>query len=209
MVSRRQFFSQIGQALVTNVTDAIEQIGLQTGVFTTESGTGTCKTDSAATSSWLRPPGALPEPEFLKTCTQCTACQEACPYESIRRLGPEFDLIAGTPAIIASESPCYLCEDMPCITSCEPKALRMVARKDVRMGTAVVSMSKCYISAGQPCDYCVVRCPLGTDAIAFGKDGLPDVQVAGCSGCGVCDYLCPADAIQITPAYFKGTTDAN
>jgi MauM/NapG family ferredoxin protein len=148
---------------------------------------------------WLRPPGALGEEEFLTHCTRCTACQEACPYQSIRRLGPEFGRAAGTPAIIPHESPCYLCEDMPCISACEPLALRHIPRGDVRMGTARIDLSACYVALGQRCDYCVSRCPLGRNAIAFGSNGLPIVKSPGCAGCGVCGYLCPADVITINP----------
>ncbi len=190
MVSRRGFFSQMSRALVANVADALEQVR-----FDSEAPEAPPDTSSL----WLRPPGALPESEFLARCTQCTACQEACPYDSIRRLGPEFGLVAGTPVVIPAESPCYLCEDMPCIAACEPKALLSVAKHNVQMGTAVIDMSKCYVAAGQPCDYCVKRCPLGSDVMSFGSDGLPEVHSVGCTGCGVCVYLCPGDAIRIAP----------
>jgi len=157
------------------------------------------KSEKNSVRLWLRPPGALPEPEFLTVCTQCTDCQEACPYDSIRRLGPEFGSASGTPAIIASESPCYLCEDMPCIVACEPRALLPVTRGDVRMGTAVLDADRCYLSQKQPCDYCLVRCPIGTTAIHVGTDGLPEIVEDHCAGCGVCAYLCPGDALRIEP----------
>ena len=150
--------------------------------------------------TWLRPPGAVPESSFLKVCMRCTACQEACPYQSIRRLGPEFGEAAGTPAIIPEESPCYLCADMPCIAACEPLALQPLTREEVAMGTAEMRTADCYVAQGQPCDYCVTRCPLKSDAIGFNDAGLPEVREDGCCGCGVCAYLCPADAITIRPS---------
>ena len=36
----------------------------------------------------LRPPGAVPEEEFLAKCTKCGLCVEACPYKAL--------LLAGT-----------------------------------------------------------------------------------------------------------------
>lgn len=190
--SRRDFFGRFGRTLVGEVVDAAGALsqGVARAVLVEE------KKD---VGSWLRPPGALPEPEFLTVCTRCTACQEACPYDSIRRLGPEFGLVSETPAIVASESPCYLCEDMPCIAACEPKALLPVAPGDVRMGRALLDADRCYLSRKQPCDYCVVRCPIGNTAIRFGSDGLPVIVEEHCTGCGVCVYLCPGDALRIEP----------
>ncbi len=150
--------------------------------------------------AWVRPPGALPEEAFRRTCTQCTDCQEACPYQSIRRLGPEHGENAGTPAIIPAESPCYLCPDMPCIAACEPRALVPTKPEAVSMGLAEVTLSLCYLTHGQPCDYCITRCPLKQDAIGLNDAGLPEIRPDGCTGCGVCGYLCPADAILIAPS---------
>ena len=31
----------------------------------------------------LRPPGALVEEDFLKTCIKCGLCVEACPYDTL------------------------------------------------------------------------------------------------------------------------------
>jgi len=149
---------------------------------------------------WVRPPGALAEPQFRTTCTQCTDCQTACPYDAIRRLGPEWGVDGGTPAIIPLESPCYLCEDMPCIAACKPAALIPTSRGDVAMGTAVLDREACYVTQGQPCDYCVKRCPLSGDAIAFASDKVPVVDTDHCVGCGVCAYLCPANALDIAPS---------
>lgn len=192
--SRRDFFGRFGRGLVGEVVEAAGALrqGVVRAVLVE-------KPRRSPIRPWLRPPGALQESRFLSVCTQCTDCQEACPYDSIRRLGPEFGDAAGTPAIVASESPCYLCEDMPCIAACEPQALLPVTRSDVRMGTAEVHLDRCYLSRNQPCDYCVVRCPIGEAAIRFDAEGLPEVVGDRCTGCGVCAYLCPGDAIQIEP----------
>jgi ferredoxin-type protein NapG len=191
--SRREFFTQLSRTLTSNVVSAYEAVGRSATIMAEQ------EEKEEPSQKWLRPPGALKEKEFLSACTQCTDCQTACPYDSIRRLGPEFGINAGTPAIIPDESPCYLCEDMPCITACEPRALRTIDRREVSMGLAVLKTDTCYVAQGQPCDYCFVRCPLKDTAIKATNKGLPIVIESGCVGCGVCAYLCPADAILINP----------
>lgn len=190
-LTRRQFFSQVGRRLTSNVASACEVVG--------RSAAAVADIKEKPIQKWLRPPGALDEKAFLATCTKCTDCQTACPYDSVRRLGPEFGAGAGTPAIIPDESPCYLCEDMPCISVCEPGALRPLGRSAVSMGVAVLEVDRCYVAQGQPCDYCFTRCPLQGSAITRTDGGLPVITESGCAGCGVCAYLCPGDAIRIHP----------
>lgn len=186
-VTRRKFFSEFARTMASRMVpprlDRLSPLSNDDAE------------DQSQSERWLRPPGALPEPEFLQACTRCTDCQEACPYLAIRRLGPEFGDAAGTPAIIVAETPCYLCEDTPCIAACGDEALLPTAPDRVRMGSAILHDDLCYLSQGQPCDYCVKRCPLSDTAIAFGDNRLPVINTDGCAGCGVCAYLCPADAI--------------
>lgn len=77
--------------------------------------------------SFLRPPGALPESAFLKTCIHCGQCAAACPYGSVRMLetfGPERH----TPEIRPSEIPCWLC--MKCPPACPSGALAARGRHE-------------------------------------------------------------------------------
>ena len=147
MFSQRQFLTRVGRTLTSNVISPCEVVGRSASAI------ADCKEEPRP--RWLRPPGAVEEKAFLSACTQCTDCQMACPYDSIRRLGPEFGANAGTPAIIPDESPCYLCEDMPCITACEPGALRPLERRDVAMGLAVLEREERCVARGQPCEYCL------------------------------------------------------
>ncbi len=191
-VSRREFFTRFGRSFARSIARPLIGVG--------ERALSDAPAIAEQPRRWLRPPGALPEAEFKETCTRCTDCQEVCPYTAIRRLGPEFGEDAGTPAIIPDESPCYMCADMPCIAACEPRALLPTAIEAVAMGTAVLEWSSCYLSQGQPCDYCVARCPLPSKAIAWDENRRPLINVDTCTGCGVCSYLCPADAIAIIPS---------
>jgi len=197
--SRRQFFGEFGRTILADATNAVRTVRSELIERAFRREQGEVEAERERPRAWLRPPGALPEEAFRRTCTQCTDCQEACPYQSIRRLGPEFGENAGTPAVIPVESPCYLCPDMPCIAACQPQALVPTEPKAVLMGLAVVALDSCYLTQGQPCDYCITRCPLKQDAIGLNEAGLPEIRPDGCTGCGVCAYLCPADAIFIDP----------
>ncbi len=194
--TRRGFFAEFGRSVARNIVNSV-------GALQEHRSDDPPPSDERQPQAWLRPPGALPETQFLKTCTRCTDCLDACPYQAIRRLGPEHNEASGTPAIIPTESPCYLCEDMPCITACSPAALQPTSRESVSMGIALIDYRSCYVVQGQPCDYCVTKCPIGETAISFDDSGMPIASPEGCTGCGVCSYLCPAGAIKIEPALIQ------
>lgn len=153
-------------------------------------------TPSPVRTDWLRPPGAVDEVLFLERCTQCGDCAKVCPYESIT-----FHPQNGTPVIFADRMPCYLCEDVPCITVCATEALLPVeGREQIRMGLASVSHRVC--TAGQGCHACVSKCP--TDALSMDFDQQRIVVTAErCVGCGLCEHVCRTVndhvAIRVTP----------
>lgn len=150
----------------------------------------------------IRPPGALPELEFLAECTKCDLCMKACHQGSIRLADESYGIVIGTPIIVPRETPCYMCDDMTCISACPTTALQQVDRRNVRMGTAVINTKSCLAYQGQICDYCYSRCPFPDEAI-FMQDGQRPVVVADkCTGCGLCEYYCVATtpAIRIVPA---------
>jgi len=203
VMDRRRFFAGLGRRLASRIADATTGARRFNGELAAGADAGRCGrqagiADSAPLRDWVRPPGALPDNDAFRTaCTRCTDCIEACPYQSIRRLGPEWGADAGTPAIIPAESPCYLCDGLPCTVACGPGALRPTARRDVTMGLARIRYDACYQAQGQPCDYCVARCPLKGEAIRFDGGRRPVVSEENCTGCGVCAYLCPPNAIDI------------
>ena len=152
--------------------------------------------------AFLRPPGALPEADFLGACTRCDACLIACPRESIRRAGHELgDANEGTPVILPTEQPCWMCEGMPCIPACEPGALRpLAAPSDARMGTVAIRDEACYSASGNICDTCAERCPVRPKAIGVSMGEAPRLDPELCTGCAVCAWLCPAGAIDVIPS---------
>ena len=146
----------------------------------------------------LRPPGALAEPDFLEACTRCGECIEACPHDAIRPAAPRLREASGTPVIEPQQAPCLLCEDFPCVASCEPGALRDEAI--AVLGVARVQGLDCLNRHASPCSVCIERCPV-PGAIAFVGD-VPEVEESLCTGCGQCQHACPApqNAILMLPS---------
>jgi ferredoxin-type protein NapG len=186
--SRRDFFRIGAQETFTAVERAVSPLISHPPVE-----------EPAEIPAFLRPPGALSEPEFLAACTRCDECIKACPRWAIRRAGSELgERNEGTPVILPETNPCWLCEDLPCIAACGPGALTPLAdREDVAMGHAIVDSGLCYSAQGSICESCQERCPLRPRAITVRFGELPEVDRDRCTGCGICVYLCPADAIAI------------
>lgn len=150
--------------------------------------------------SFVRPPGAGAEADFLAACTSCNDCILACPHQVIRKAGPELGAqVSGTPIILPSLNPCLMCEDFPCVAACEPAALKL--ESGTAIGLAVANPAVCYSSADkQDCNYCRGPCPERPRAIRVpGRGELPVVEAETCTGCGKCAVICPAEAITIQP----------
>lgn len=134
-------------------------------------------------TGWLRPPGAVEEKLFLERCTGCADCLEACPHDAIQTLTSN-----DTPVIFPEESPCQLCEDLPCIGACEADALLPLAgRAQVNMGVAKVLPKIC--TAGNGCNACESKCPTGAISMDFSFFRINVVDTL-CVGCGICQYIC-------------------
>jgi ferredoxin-type protein NapG len=148
-------------------------------------------------TDWLRPPGAVEETLFLDRCTRCGDCLPACPYHSIKN-----DPANGYPVIFANESPCYLCDDFPCIAACATDALLPVEdRGEIRMGEAVLNQRDC--TADQGCRFCLAKCPVEALSIDF-IDPYPIVDKGKCVGCGICEQVCSTVNDRVAIKVFSG-----
>ena len=151
----------------------------------------------------LRPPGAIDEPAFLAECTRCDACLEACPHDAIIHAPVRMRNAARTPMIDPIRQPCWLCDDRPCINACEPGVLRHDL--ETLMGTARITEETCLAFNGSFCSVCSEQCPV-QGAIEV-TNGQPHIVERNCTGCGVCQYVCPAphNAILLMPALQRAT----
>ncbi len=202
-VNRRQF---MGNLLRTACGVGLMGMGL--GMYSRQA--------SSLPALAIRPPGALPEEEFLGACIRCGLCVRDCPYDILMlgQLGDE--VVAGTPYFTARTGPCEMCEDIPCIPACPTNALDhdLTDINDSRMGLAVVvDQETCIAFLGLRCEVCFNVCPIRGEAITLnyqhnkrsGKHALfiPVVHSEACTGCGLCEKACilEAAAIKIFPAH--------
>lgn len=138
----------------------------------------------------LRPPGAVDEETFLAGCTKCGDCARACPYHAIRPASARMRDAAGTPTIDPLQAPCWMCEDAPCVEACEPGVLSWDGY--AKMGTARIQEQACLAYSGEMCFTCSEHCPV--DGAITLRDGKPVIDEPTCTGCGVCQHVCPAPA---------------
>lgn len=144
----------------------------------------------------IRPPGVAPkEEEFLAQCIRCGQCVEACPGNALHPvwLGMSWEAF-WTPALVGRlggcDAECNRCGQV-CPSGAIPN-LTLAEKKTQVMGTAVVDDSICI-----NCMVCEPVCqPKAIDRIQIKKGGgskpLPRVNPDLCTGCGRCEFVCPA-----------------
>ena len=165
----------------------------------------------------VRPPGALPETEFLGRCVRCGECMKVCIGNALQ---PAF-LQAGlegmfSPRLQARNGYCeYNCT--LCGQVCPSGAIRELSRKQkqaIKIGNAFFDKNRCLPYARAiPCIVCEEHCPTPEKAIQFreatvlnsrGKTVVvqqPFLKDELCIGCGICETKCPlpgSSAVRIT-----------
>lgn len=148
-----------------------------------------------AAADVLRPPGALPERDFMARCIRCERCISVCPEDVLEVLGIESGLAVRTPQITYAAGACTFCD--LCREVCPTAAIGAVDpfRPDEgRIGVAAVVEDRClaFQQAGS-CGVCVDACPY--DALSFDSQRRPVVDAAACNGCGECVKICPANIL--------------
>lgn len=157
----------------------------------------------------IRPPGSCEEKDFVARCIKCGQCMKVCPnnalHPALAQAGFEG---VWTPVIIPRigycEPTCTLCSQV-----CPTGAIRDFTAEDkkenrVKVGTAFFDRGRCLPWAmAKDCMVCEEFCPTSPKAIWFekkevqGPDGKfveinhPHVDPGLCTGCGVCENVCP------------------
>jgi ferredoxin-type protein NapG len=202
-INRRQF---LGNMLRTAC--GVGLVGLGLGLYAQRA--------ASLPAQAIRPPGALPEEEFLGACIRCGLCVRDCPYDILFLGEVGQEIPTGTPYFVARTGPCEMCVDIPCVAACPTNALDH-GLSDIeasRMGLAVlVDHESCIAFQGLRCEVCFNICPIRGRAITLdlqhnarsGKHALfiPVVHSDACTGCGLCERACILDeaAIKVFPTH--------
>jgi polyferredoxin len=158
----------------------------------------------------VRPPGSLPEEQFLQACIRCGECFQSCPNDVLQPAGFEHGFKGlWTPRVIANwagcESTCNNCGQV-CPTGAI-RALPIEEKRVARMGLAKVESNCLPLAGREACQLCVDECnAAGYHAIEFMRvhpklddsgnpiDGsgfsAPVVLADKCVGCGLCQTRC-------------------
>ena len=194
-ISRRNLFARVGQGAALAATGGLVWSDLLTQ-------------QARATPFAIRPPGALNEADFNALCIKCGQCVDACPYDTLSLATAESGIPIGTPYFIPRETPCYMCEDIPCVPVCPTGALDHALENidDSRMGLAVIDIENCLSWQGLRCEICFRECPVQGTAITvehhprrISKHAMfvPLVHSDACTGCGICEQACPTQKAAI------------
>lgn len=148
-----------------------------------------CETLAAEKSLPLRPPGAVPEDDFLALCNRCQKCVQICPTRVVFPASAEYGLAKiNTPVVIFKSGYCNSC--LKCSKLCPTGALRPVTEKTLDIGIAVIKEKDCVAWDWVGCTVCVDKCPL--KAVYLNEYKQPVIIPEKCNGCGICQKECPS-----------------
>jgi len=166
-------------------------------------------TDRKAKAGIIRPPGSLPEDDFMDRCIRCLECVRICESnggclqpDRIHNNVMELWLPVGVMREGYCEYNCNLCGQVCPTDAIMP--LTLEEKKKTPMGLAQFDKNLCIPYArNEDCIVCEEHCPTPDKAIKFkiedytAADGTvrkvkyPYVIKDLCIGCGICETKCP------------------
>jgi len=157
----------------------------------------------------LRPPGSIPEADFLNACIHCGKCMKICPTNGLQPciLEAGFNGI-WTPRLVprigGCERNCNRCGQL-----CPTSAIRKLSLEEKTyavIGTSVIDHSRCIAwEQNMACLICDEACQYNAiNSLNETIQGItiprPFVDERICVGCGICESRCPIEgptAIQV------------
>ncbi|MHB9038053.1 MAG: 4Fe-4S binding protein [Armatimonadota bacterium] len=144
----------------------------------------------------IRPPGSLPEDEFVDRCVRCSECMKVCPTNGLQPALAEAGIEGlWTPVLVPRIGECTQNCNL-CSQVCSTKAIspfEIAEKPHIFIGRAVIDRSHCIAwNSGKQCLVCDECCSY--HAVGWKSvDGVrrPFIDEQKCVGCGICENACP------------------
>lgn len=150
----------------------------------------------------IRPPGAIPEADFVSVCIHCGKCMKVCPTNGLQPCLLDAGLNGlWTPRLAARIGGCEKNCNM-CGQTCPTSAIRKLSLEEktyAKMGTAVIDRARCIAwEQDRVCLICDEACPYGaisslSETVRETKLLRPFIDERACNGCGLCEARCPIE----------------
>ena len=141
------------------------------------------------------PPGAQSVQILSSRCTGCQLCISACPNQVLKAVDNGAGMLQPT---LAFERGYCRVNCVTCSTVCPAGAIRPVTtaeKSSMQIGRAVVALDRCItVTDKVTCTACSKICPPRVINLVGPDDApkKPVVDAERCTGCGACEYVCPA-----------------
>ena len=143
-----------------------------------------------ATPTAVRLPWIVDEKLFIRGCTQCGDCIDAC-EENILIKGD-----GGFPEVDFSVGECTFCQK--CVMACDEPLFKSLDTLPWQLTIEI--KANCLAKKQVYCQVCQDSCE--PEAISFkylhGSVPQPEITLTDCTRCGACVAVCPESAIKIS-----------
>lgn len=189
-LNRRRLFQAAGMGI------AVAALG-KTNIASKTSRNGYTKTSNAFL---IRPPGSLPEDEFIDSCVRCSECMKVCPTNGLQPALAEAGIEGlWTPVLVPRigecSQNCNLCSKVCPSHAIQP--FEVEEKPHIYIGQASIDRSQCIAwNSDKECLVCDEHCSY--HALHWKEiDGnrRPFVNGNKCVGCGICENACPIQPV--------------
>lgn len=141
------------------------------------------------------PPGAQSVQQLSARCTGCQLCVSACPNQVLRGTDHGSGMLQPT---MAFERGYCRVNCVTCAEVCPAGAIRPITpaqKSSMQIGRAVINLGRCItVTDKVTCTACAKICPPRVINLVGPEDvpKKPVVDAERCTGCGACEYVCPA-----------------
>ena len=198
-LNRRRVFGAIG-------VGALAAVLAKTNAAAKTDRTGKHKISS---ETLIRPPGALPEDEFVDRCVRCSECMKVCPTGGLQPAITEAGIEGlWTPVLVPRIGECTQMCNL-CSQVCSSQAIQpfeIAEKTHLYIGRAVIDRSQCIAwNSDKQCLVCDEACSY--DAVLWKNvEGTrrPFVNEHKCVGCGICENVCPIQPVAAIRVFSLG-----